>query len=66
MKRLLIIRRKDGNLDLEYTTCGTRNFLGPTKKGEKELGKWKSWLAVDSCLKDFGLERFIELTGSEI
>jgi len=64
MKRLFLIRYRDGSLGLKYISCSVRNFSGPSKKGYEELGDFKSWSDVKSRIEDnVGLEKFIKLTG---
>jgi len=62
MKRLFLIRYRDGSLGLKYISCSLRNFLGPSKKGYEELGDFKGWADVRSHIEnDIGLEKFIKL-----
>jgi len=64
MKRLFLIRYRDGSLGLKYISCSVRNFSGPSKKGCEELGDFKSWANVEKYIEDnIGLEKFIELAG---
>ena len=64
MKRLFLIRYRDGSLGLKYISCSVRNFSGPSKKGYEELGDFKSWSDVKSRIEDnVGLEKFIKLAG---
>ncbi len=62
MKRLFLIRYRDGNLGLKYISCGVRNLLGPSKKGYEELGDFKGWADVERGIEDnFKLEQFAKL-----
>lgn len=47
MKRLLLIKRYDGKVELQYITCGGRHF-GMTQKGRREIGEYKSIIIVDA------------------
>lgn len=67
MKRLFLIRYRDGSLGLKYISCSVRNFLGPSKKGYEELGDFKSWANVEKYIEDnIGLEKFAKLAGMGI
>jgi len=67
MKRLFLIRYRDGSLGLKYISCSVRNFLGPSKKGYEELGDFKGWADVRGYIEnDIGLEKFIKLAGMGI
>lgn len=67
MKRLFLIRYKDGSLELKYISCDVRSLLGPTRKGYEELGDFKGWADVRSHIEnDIGLEKFAKLAGMGI
>lgn len=50
MKRLILIKRDDATLDLQYVTTG--RFGSPTEKGKRELGDYRKWYAIDCISKD--------------
>jgi len=67
MKRLFLVRYRDGSLALKYISCSLRNFSGPSKKGYEELGDFKGWADVRGYIEnDIGLEKFIKLAGMGI
>ena len=67
MKRLFLIRYRNGSLGLKYISCSIRNFSGPSKKGYEELGDFKSWANIEKYIEDnVGLEKFVKLAGMGI
>jgi len=63
MKRLFLIRYRDGSPRLKYISCSLRNFSGPSKKGYEELGDFKGWADVKRGIEDnIKLEHFAKLT----
>jgi len=67
MKRLFLIRYRDGSLGLKYISCSLRNFSGPSKKGYEELGDFKGWADVERAIQDnIKLETFTRLAGMGI